>query len=190
MERIWAILQFLLGFSRLSTKRVRRRIESSFLNSTKSFHHNSHPDGTNSRGCRFAPFPGQPCCYKKLLKNCHCWQKCVFGGGGVCCKNRFSGTDLNNCGKPTDARSPPVDSWSRDFNLKIFNCSKSKLKTRIHQIFLLIHLIYLDDLIRLIQLVHGLKDLNKICLGGWGLADSPGDLDTHDLDWNWMFIDW
>ena len=89
MERIWAILQFLLGFSRLSTKRVRRWIESSFLNSTKSFHHNSHPDGTNSRGCRFAPFPGQPCCYKKLLKNCHCWQKCVFGGGGVCCKNRF-----------------------------------------------------------------------------------------------------
>ena len=99
-------------------------------------------------------------------------------------KTGLSGTDLNNCGKNTDVRSPPVDSWSRDFNLKIFNCSKSKLKTRIHQIFLLIHLIYLDDLIRLIQLVHGLKDLNKICLGGWGLADSPGDLDTHDLDWN------
>ena len=43
--------------------------------------------------------------------------------------------DLNNCGKTTDARSPPVDSWSRDFNLEILNCSKSKSKIRIHLVF-------------------------------------------------------
>ena len=164
MERIWAVLQFLLGFSRLSTKRVRRWIESSFLNSTKSFHHNSHPDGTNSRGCRFAPFPGQPWCYKKLLKDCYCWQKCVFGGGGVWCKNRFSGTIWIIVGRTQMPAPPPVDSWSRDFNLEILNCSKSKLKTRIHLIFWLIHLIYLDDLIRLIQLMKGLKDLNNFKL--------------------------
>ena len=101
MERIWAILQFLLGFSRLSTKRVRRWIESSFLNSTKSFlHHNFHQmEPIQDRGCRFFHFHFRIATGDK--------KKCLLWGGGVCCENRFSVSDLNNCGKTTDACSLP-----------------------------------------------------------------------------------
>ena len=97
------------GFSRVSAKRVRMWIESSFLNSTKSFHHNSPPNGTNSRGSVSGP---------KIHFKDFGTKNVPLSVGSGCCKNRFSWSDLNNCGKTTDACSLPC--WLAEQRLQLW----------------------------------------------------------------------
>ena len=97
------------GFSRVSAKRVRMWIESSFLNSTKSFHHNSPPNGTNSRGSVSGP---------KIHFKDFGTKNVPLSVGSGCCKNRFSWGDLNNCGKTADACSLPC--WLAEQRLQLW----------------------------------------------------------------------